>query len=610
MRAYVIALLACMTGARHGRRIARGATEADRSADAEPRNSTSATPMGLLSQRHQRDSSSLLELVQSPPSSSEFLGVASLKRLALLVLSFTGCQLTQAFMHPRPVPYLSLSSTTASSRSALSGVSLKGCPMPSLGKPPGHATKAARIPDPGAAGAGGSDRTPAAGRDRAVDNNDWYESGVMIANLGSPEAPTASAVRAFLAQFLHDWRVVDTNRFIWCPILHGYILRTRPAKVAEAYAAIWEPQGSPLITISKKQRDGLANALSSRIGKPVKVVMGMSYGAPSIKGALQELADAGVNDIVVLPMYPQYSSTTTGSTYDSTAMAVRDTRSVPSIKYVHHYYDHPGYINALKNSVLRQWDKTGKPDKLLFSFHGIPVRYKERGDYYDQHCQATAEAVAKALDLSEDEWFLSYQSQFGKEEWLSPKTDVTLKGWGAEGLKHVNVICPGFSADCLETLEEIDGENREYFEEAGGGEYYYIPALNDDDDHIDALASVVLSNMDGCTEEEGCPLEFEAGAPAVTLEERKANALELVGMGWERQRNLFNESWTQHDKALQYIAAKDKSQGERYWEKIDMEWAKVKGDDGMPVNLVIEGEEIQGREVKVKEDANEMQDAN
>lgn len=313
----------------------------------------------------------------------------------------------------------------------------------------------------------------------------------MIANLGSPEAPTASAVKAFLAEFLHDYRVVDNSRWVWCPVLHGFILNARPAKVAKAYESIWTPEGSPLMAISKLQRDGLAVELLKRLGRKVKVVMGMSYGKPSIKEAVKELEDAGVNRVVVLPMYPQYSSSTTGSIWDYFTNAFRGNRKVPEVEFVHHYHTEPGYIKALAGRVREHWQKHGVPDKLLLSFHGIPVRYKETGDYYSQHCEETAQAVAKELDLRDDQWAMSYQSQFGKEEWLSPKTDQTLAMWGKQGTAKVAVICPGFAADCLETIEEIGEENREYFEEAGGGEFHYIPALNDGADHISALADIV-----------------------------------------------------------------------------------------------------------------------
>lgn len=332
-------------------------------------------------------------------------------------------------------------------------------------------------------------------RASAGDGTEHHEIGVMIANLGSPAEPTASAVRSFLAEFLHDYRVVDTTRWLWCPILHGIILRFRPSKVAEAYKSIWTPDGSPLMSISKQQRDGLALELQKREGKPVKVVMGMSYGQPSIKNAMEELEKSGVRKVVVLPLYPQYSSATTGSIWDYTARALLGTRSVPDVKFVHHYHDDPGYVEALASRVRDHWTKNGKPDKLLFSFHGIPVRYKDEGDYYNEHCEETAKAVAKQLGLTDADWFMSYQSQFGSEEWLSPKTDKTLTEWGTQGLGRVDVICPGFSADCLETIEEIGEENREYFQEAGGGDFHYIPALNAGDDHISALASIVQKHM-------------------------------------------------------------------------------------------------------------------
>lgn len=333
-------------------------------------------------------------------------------------------------------------------------------------------------------------------RAAASDPNEQHETGVMIANLGSPDAPTAPSVRSFLAEFLHDYRVVDVNRWLWCPILHGFILRFRPARIAKLYRSIWTPEGSPLMAVSKRQRNLLELELLRRLGRPVKVVMGMSYGNPSIKAAMKEFESAGVQKVVVLPMYPQYSSATTGSIWDYTARALRDTRMLPEIRFVHHYYDDPGYIDALVSSVRSHWQKHGQPQRLLFSFHGIPVRYKQEGDNYNEHCEETARAVAGRLGLSDGNWSMSYQSQFGDEEWLSPKTDQTLEAWGKQGMKSVNVICPGFAADCLETIEEIDAENREAFQGAGGGEFHYIPALNDRADHIAALASIVQRHMD------------------------------------------------------------------------------------------------------------------
>jgi len=318
-----------------------------------------------------------------------------------------------------------------------------------------------------------------------------HDTGVMIANLGSPEEPTAAAIRPFLSEFLHDYRVVDISRWLWCPILHGIILRFRPSRIAEAYKAIWTSEGAPLLSISKGQRDGLAAELLNRTHQPVKVVMGMSYGKPSIKEAMKELEDSGVRKVVVLPLYPQYSSATTGSIWDFTAKALLGTRNVPEVKFVHHYHDDPGYINALAGRLREHWQKHGMPERLLFSFHGIPVRYKDEGDYYNEHCEETAKAVAKALGLPDDKWYMSYQSQFGKEEWLTPATDKTLESWGEQGVGRVDVICPGFAADCLETIEEINAENREIFQEAGGGDFHYIPALNDGADHISVLASIV-----------------------------------------------------------------------------------------------------------------------
>jgi len=309
--------------------------------------------------------------------------------------------------------------------------------------------------------------------------------------LGTPAEPTAPAVKKFLAEFLHDYRVVDTSRWQWCPILHGIILRKRPPKIAELYKSIWTEEGSPIKAISLHQRDKVAVELGRRFGRPVKVILAMRYGDPSIKDGFQELADNSLRRVVVLPMYPQYSSATTGSTFDGVALAMKEIRGMPDMKFVHHYHDEPAYIKCLAGRIRDHWKKHGKPEKLLFSFHGIPVRYLGMGDYYNEHCDETAEKVAAELGLKESEWHLTYQSQFGREEWLGPKTDVTMEEWGKAGMKRVDVVCPGFSADCLETLEEIESENKQAFQGAGGGDFHYIPCLNDGDDHIMALADIL-----------------------------------------------------------------------------------------------------------------------
>ncbi len=310
--------------------------------------------------------------------------------------------------------------------------------------------------------------------------------GLLLVNLGSPAAPTKQAVREYLGEFLWDKRVVNIPRLIWWPILHGFILTTRPARSARLYASVWTSEGAPLIATSKH----LKNALQTKLDKKSHVELGMRYGKPSILSALKKLQDKGCDRILIFPLYPQYSATTTESAFDAVAASIRGFANKPGTRFIRSYHDHPFYIKALAKSVRRLWDKEGKPDKLLMSFHGIPKRYAEAGDPYPDECRATARLLADELKLSRNEWFLSFQSRFGREEWLRPYTDETLGRWGKEGLKSADVICPGFAADCLETLEEVAIELRDTFIQAGGDHFRYIPALNDHPDHIRALAEI------------------------------------------------------------------------------------------------------------------------
>lgn len=321
--------------------------------------------------------------------------------------------------------------------------------------------------------------------------------GVMLVNLGTPEAPTASAVRRYLAEFLGDRRVIDLPRAKWLPILHGVILRIRPPRVAKSYAAVWGKDGSPLLAIGRRQQSALKERLATRMGTEIPVELAMTYGKPSMEEAGLALRDAGVERILVLPLYPQFSATTTGAVFDRLARALAPCPHLPELRFVRDYHNHPAYIGALAESVREHWAVHGRQPRLLFSYHGIPKRYADAGDPYPRHCEETSRLVAEALGLESDEWRQTYQSRFGREEWLKPYTDETLKAWGAEGVEGVNVISPAFAADCLETLEELEVENRGYFEEAGGGNYQYIPALNDRQDHIDLLASLVEQHTQG-----------------------------------------------------------------------------------------------------------------
>lgn len=309
--------------------------------------------------------------------------------------------------------------------------------------------------------------------------------GVLLANLGTPDEPTAPAVKRYLRQFLSDPRVIDLPRFKWLPILNFMVLPKRSPKVAEAYKSIWTTEGSPLLAISRQQQKALQTYFSAK-GKDIIVELGMSYGHPSIENGIDRLIKQGVEKIIVLPLYPQYSSTTTASVFDAFARSLTQQKKIVPFEFIHNYHDHPVYIQAVANSI-----NLAKEEYLLFSFHGIPKRYEQEGDFYADHCRKTAELVAQKLGLTEDQWTLTFQSRFGDEEWLQPYTDETLKAFPTQDIKKVAVVCPGFSTDCLETIEEIGEENREYFEHAGGESYRYIPALNATADHIKLLVKLV-----------------------------------------------------------------------------------------------------------------------
>lgn len=325
---------------------------------------------------------------------------------------------------------------------------------------------------------------------------DQKKYGVLLVNLGTPDAPTAKAVRRYLKEFLSDRRVVDVNRLVWWPVLNGIILPIRSPKVAQAYQSIWD-NDSPLRRIGYQQVNGLQARLAKDYGLECAVELGMTYGNPSITSALDKLRQQGCERIVVLPLYPQYSATTTASVSDALNRALAQIRQLPETRLIHSYYDHPKYIQALVGSVQSYWKQHGKPQKLLMSFHGIPQRYAELGDPYPKHCEATAMALAQALELADDEWLMTYQSRFGREPWLQPYTDETLQSLGKEGVASVQVICPAFAADCLETLEEIAVENAEIFLTAGGQQYDYIPALNDSPCHLKLFASLVFEQLQG-----------------------------------------------------------------------------------------------------------------
>ncbi len=317
-------------------------------------------------------------------------------------------------------------------------------------------------------------------------------TGVLLCNLGTPDAPTPAALKKYLAEFLSDPRVVELPRWQWLPVLHGIILNTRPARSAKLYQKVWTDEGSPLLVTSLAQRDKLQVALDASADQIV-VEIGMRYGNPSMQVALEALREKNCRKIIVLPLYPQYSGSTSGSTFDALTDILKSWRRVPELHVIDGYHDHEGYISALASSIRKHWAEHEKAEKLIFSFHGIPERYFKAGDPYPCFCRKTARLTAEALELAEGEWQVTFQSRFGKEPWVMPYTDETLQELARQGVKTVDVICPGFSVDCLETLEEIAGENRDLFKHAGGSELRYIPALNDDDAHIRLMASLVRS---------------------------------------------------------------------------------------------------------------------
>jgi ferrochelatase len=308
------------------------------------------------------------------------------------------------------------------------------------------------------------------------------DTALLLVNLGTPEAPTARAVRRYLSEFLHDRRVVSLTRWLWCPLLHFVILPLRGPKVAHKYAEIWLPGGSPLAVYTRQLAEA-AQALAKVQAPTLRVDWAMRYGAPSVAGALAALAGAGVRRVHVLPLYPQYSTTTTASVEDAVAAAVRAGQAPPEVRVLGAYHAHPQWITAVAASIRAHWQAHGRGEQLLFSFHGIPQRLVDAGDPYAAQCEASVAATARVLDLAPGEYRLTYQSRFGREPWLSPATDQTLRALAAAGSKRVDVVCPGFAVDGLETLEEIALQNAAWFRAAGGEALGYIPCLNAAPEH-------------------------------------------------------------------------------------------------------------------------------
>ena len=321
---------------------------------------------------------------------------------------------------------------------------------------------------------------------------------VLLVNLGTPDEPTTPAVRRYLRQFLSDPRVIEIPQFLWAIILNLFVLTTRPKRVAHAYASIWEGD-SPIRKILNTQVGLLQSKLANNdFPVEVSVHAAMSYGNPALPDVMSQLQSEGVEHFVILPLFPQYSATSTGAVYDAVSKWSLQQRNLPNMSIIKDYFSHPLYIEALAASIRRFQAEHGKPDKLMFSFHGIPQPYADKGDPYPERCKCTAAQVAQALGLNDDEWIISFQSRFGKQEWVKPYTDVVLKEWGSsKNVQSVQVVSPAFSADCLETLEELAIENRKYFLDAGGKEYHYIPALNADATHIELLAALVTPLIEG-----------------------------------------------------------------------------------------------------------------
>lgn len=333
--------------------------------------------------------------------------------------------------------------------------------------------------------------------------------GVLLVNLGTPEAPTAAAVRPYLRQFLGDPRVIELPRLQWWLILNLIILTFRPKASAKLYESIWTDEGSPLLVISEKIAAKMQDALRAKVGTPLHLELAMTYGEPSVPRGLAALRDKGCRRILVLPLFAHYSSTSTGAAFDAVMKELMTWRRVPEIRTIHEYHGEPALIDALARSIRESWEKDGEPEKLVLSYHGIPLRYFKGGDPYHCFCYKTTRLIAEQLDLPEERYITTFQSTFGKEEWLKPATDETLEELAKSGTKSVDVICPGFAIDCLETLEEIDEENRHIFLEAGGEQFRYIPCLNDSDDHVAFLTDLVHRNLGGWVVEPG---EFDEAA--------------------------------------------------------------------------------------------------
>jgi len=318
--------------------------------------------------------------------------------------------------------------------------------------------------------------------------------GILLCNLGTPDAPRPAELRRYLKEFLSDPRVVEIPRLLWWMILNLIILRIRPRRSAKLYQSVWTEAGSPLMLYSQGQVKAVKERLAEKYGE-IPVVLGMRYGNPSMASAIKELTDQNVRDIIVLPLYPQYAGATTGSTFDAIAKTFTQLRWVPELQFINGYHKSEGYLEAICSSIRHHIEQHGQPDRLVFSYHGTPERYLKNGDPYHCFCHQTTRLVKEKMGLDETQVMTTFQSRFGREPWLQPYTDKTLEQLPEDGIKHVAVICPGFSSDCLETIEEINMEGRESFIESGGEQFHYIPCLNDEPAHIDALVSILEKRL-------------------------------------------------------------------------------------------------------------------
>ncbi|MFT5663043.1 MAG: ferrochelatase [Gammaproteobacteria bacterium] len=328
-------------------------------------------------------------------------------------------------------------------------------------------------------------------------HNQHDKIGVLITNLGTPDAPKKGDLKCYLREFLWDPRVVEVPRLLWWLILNLVILNVRPRRSARAYSTVWTERGSPLKFHTQDQADALRSKLHQKYGDSMIVEFAMRYGSPSVDSVIDKMLQQGVRKLVVLPLYPQYCASTTASTFDAVATSLAKKRLIPELRFINHYHDFPAYIQAVADKIRQHWAENGRADKLIFTYHGIPKRYLLNGDPYHCECYKTSRLLAENLGLNKAEYLVSFQSRFGREEWLQPYTDKTLMELPAQGVKSVQLVCPGFSSDCLETIEEIGIENREYFLQAGGERYEYIPALNAESPHIEMMAELLGQHLHG-----------------------------------------------------------------------------------------------------------------